>query len=305
MNTDHFIRNYRPADFDALLQLKNMAAALAADGVYLSSQAMRSLLGRPVYTPERDLFVAEIAGIVAGYLDINTETGIGRAVLEVLVLPEYRQQGIARELYRQAVPRAKAMGAKIAHVNVREDNAISRLVLKKSGFNPVRRFYEMTIDLTVVPEPDTPTVFAIRRLQAGEEVKLARLQNRSFADSWGYNPNTAEEIEYAANATENARDMIFLAMYGNRPVGYHWMNIEHDEQGEDRGRVSMLGVDPEYRGKGIGRELILVGLTNLKGRGLQVVRLTVDSTNLAANALYRSIGFRKNDVSLWYEKTLG
>jgi mycothiol synthase len=304
VNTAHYIRNYRPDDFDALLQLKNMTAALAADGVYLSPQAMRSLLRRPVYAPERDLFIAEIAGDVAGYLDINAETRIGRAVLEILVIPKYRQQGIARELYRQAAPRAKAMGAGIAHVNVREDNVIGRLVLEKAGFNPVRRFFEMTIDLTVVPESGTSTVFPIRCLQAGEEVELARLQNRSFADSWGYNPNTTEEIEYTANATANARDMIFLAMYGDRPVGYHWMHIEQDEEGENRGRISMLGVDPEYRGKGIGRELVLAGLTNLKSRGLKVARLTVDSTNLAAKSLYRSIGFRKSDASLWYEKTL-
>ena len=304
MSTDHVIRNYRPADFDALLQLKNISAALAADGGYLSLQAMRNVMGRLNYMPERDLFVAEIADVVVGYLDINAETRIGRAVLEVLVLPEYRRQGIARELYRQAVPRVKSTGAEVAHVNVCEDNTIGRLVLEKSGFSPVRRFYELTVDLMAVPEPSIPTVFPIRSLQAGEEAGLTKLQNRSFANSWGYNPNTTEEIEYTTSTTENARDLIFLATDGYRPIGYHWMKTEHDERGESWGRVSMLGVDPDYRVKGIGRELLLAGLSYLKGRGLQIARLTVDSENLAANALYRSIGFRKRDTSLWYEKPL-
>jgi len=304
VNPDLTIRNYRPADFDALLRLKNMSAALAPDGHYMSAQALRGVMGRPGYMSERDLFVAEIAGTVVGYLDINAETRIGRAVLEVLVLPEYRQRGIARELYRQAAPRAKATGAKVAHVNVREENTTGRLVLEKAGFNPVRRFYEMKMDLSVVPEPSTSTAFTMRCLQAGEEANLAGLQNRCFTDSWGYNPNTAAEIEYACNTTENARDLIFLAIDMDRLVGYHWMNIEHNEQGESQGRASMLGVDPDYRGKDIGRELMLLGMACLKGRGLRIARLTVDSENLAANNLYHSIGFKKSDTSLWYEKAL-
>jgi mycothiol synthase len=304
MSTGHIIRNYQPADFGALLQLKNMSAALAADGVYRSPQAMRDVMGRPGYVPERDLFVAEIAGDVVGYLDINAEARIGRVVLEVLVLPEYRQRGIARGLYEQSAPRVKSTEARVVHVNVRADNATGRLVLEKAGFSLVRRFFELTADLAKVAEPGTSTGFSIRSLQKGEEAGLATLQNRCFTDSWGYNPNTAEEIEYAANASKNARDLIFLAIDGDRPVGYHWMNIEHDEQGESRGRTSMLGVDPDYRGKGIGREIMLAGLACLKGRGLRIARLTVDSENLAANNLYRSIGFKKSDTSLWYEKAL-
>jgi mycothiol synthase len=304
VSTGHIIRNYQSADFGALLQLKNMSAALAADGVYISPQAMHDVMGRPGYVPERDLFVVEIAGDVVGYLDIKTETRIGRVVLEVLVLPEYRQQGIAHELYEQAAPRIKATKARVVHVNVHEDNAVGRLVLEKAGFNSVRRFYEMTIDLAKVAEPGTFTGFPIRPLQKGEEAGLATLQNRCFTGSWGYNPNTTEEIEYAVNTSRNARDLIFLAIDGDRPVGYHWMNIEQDEQGESRGRTPMLGVDPDYRGKGIGREVLLAGLARLKDRGLQIARLTVDSENLAAGALYRSIGFEKSDTSLWYEKAL-
>ena len=304
MSTDYVFRNYRPADFDALLQLKNMAAALAADGGYLSSQAIHSLLGRPGYTPEQDLFIAEISGDVVGYLDINAETKIGRAVLEALVLPEHRRQGIARELFRQAAARAKVMGAKVAHVNVREDNTTGRLVLEKAGCSPVRRFYELTVDLAVVPEPSVPAGFSIRPLREGEEAMLAELQNHSFADSWGYNPNTTEDIEYAVSVNENVRELILLAVDRDRPVGYHWMSIEHDGQGKTWGRVSMLGVDPDYQGKGIGRVLLLAGLSCLKDRGLQFARLTVDSENLAANTLYLSIGFKKSDTSLWYEKVL-
>jgi len=49
----------------------------------------------------------------------------------------------------------------------------------------------------------------------------------------------------------------------------------------------------------------LAGLSYLKSKGLRVAQLTVDSENKAANTLYRSVGFKTCDSSLWYEKALG
>ncbi|HEY32945.1 MAG TPA: GNAT family N-acetyltransferase [Dehalococcoidia bacterium] len=304
MSSDCIIRNYRPDDFEILVQLKNESISLAADGRYLSPQAVRDILERPNYIPEQDLFIAEISGTVVGYLDITNEARIGRAVLECLVLPEHRQQGIARRLYYQAVPRMKALGAQVAHVNMCEDNTLARLVLEKMGFTSVRRFNEFSVNLDIISESKMSTIFPIRPLQAGEETTLAKLQNLTYAGSWGYNPNTAEDIGYAISTAGNAPEGVCLALDKDRPAGYFWMRIEHDEQGKRRGRVSMLGVDPDYRGRGIGRELLLAGLSYLKSKKLSVAQLTVDSENLVAESLYRSIGFKKIDSSLWYEKLL-
>jgi mycothiol synthase len=66
----------------------------------------------------------------------------------------------------------------------------------------------------------------------------------------------------------------------------------------------MFGVDPDYRGKGTGKRVLLAGLAHLKSKSLQVVELTVDSENEVACALYESIGFRVRTSSLWYEKAV-
>jgi len=62
------------------------------------------------------------------------------------------------------------------------------------------------------------------------------------------------------------------------------------------------GVDPDYRGRGVGRRVLLAGLAHLRSKGLRVAELTVDSENRAACALYRSAGFETRTGSLWYEK---
>lgn len=66
----------------------------------------------------------------------------------------------------------------------------------------------------------------------------------------------------------------------------------------------MLGVAPDYRGKGIGKKLVLAGLARIRRKGLQVVELTVDSENKAAYALYQSIGFEVQTNTFWYEKVV-
>ena len=66
----------------------------------------------------------------------------------------------------------------------------------------------------------------------------------------------------------------------------------------------MLGVDRDYRGKGTGKKALLAGLARLKSKGLQVAELTVDSENKTACALYKSIGFKVQTSSYWYEKVI-
>jgi mycothiol synthase len=64
--------------------------------------------------------------------------------------------------------------------------------------------------------------------------------------------------------------------------------LKEKAPGEGAGRIYMLGVDPDYRERGLGRQLLLIGLSYLKTKGLQVIELTVDSENKVACALYRS-----------------
>jgi mycothiol synthase len=156
--------------------------------------------------------------------------------------------------------------------------------------------------------PDAEEGALLRRhLQRGEEDRLTQIQNRSFAGTWGYNPNTVEEIVYRLNMTDSSPEDVILICEGDRPIGYCWTAIEPRENavlGTNKGRIYMLGVDPDYRGRGIGRRALLAGLAYLKSRGMEVAELVVDSQNPAACALYESGGFRVSSTTAWYEKGL-
>jgi len=306
-NSPYTIRNYQPADFNKYVLLHTEAEKLEPTGCCVSPQVVAEQLGRPNYSPDQDLFIVEIDGDIVGYMDVKPELTIGRVILDCWVHPEHRRRGLATKLLGYATNRTKELGAKVAHIDIMEDNVVAGRVLCRLGFNLVRRFLKLRMSIADVCWADiNQAALGCRCLQHGEEDKLTQIQNRAFTGTWGYNPNTVEEITYETNLSNCFPEDVVLACDGDKVVGYCWTRIacKGGVPSERKGQIFMLGLDPDYRGKGIGKKILLAGLAHLKSRSLQVVELTVDSENKAACALYKSIGFKVRASSFWYEKVI-
>ncbi len=308
MSNFGYIRNYRASDFDSFVQLKNEAQKLTTEGDWLSPQVVSQNLERPNYSPEQDLFVAEVDGNIIGYMDMSPELLIGRVILDCWVNPEHRRRGVVTKLFGYATCRAQELDTKVVHVNIAEGNMTAKSALSKLGFECIRRFLELRLDMTKVRWSDVDQeALRCRHLRCGEEDKLTQIQNRSFSGTWGYNPNTEEEIRYSISMSGGAREGILLAYEEDKPIGYCWTRVEPEGKSitdENKGRILMLGVDPDYRGSGVGKRVTFAGLAYLKSKGIRFTELTVDSENEPAYALYRSVGFETCSTSLWYEKVL-
>jgi ribosomal protein S18 acetylase RimI-like enzyme len=63
-----------------------------------------------------------------------------------------------------------------------------------------------------------------------------------------------------------------------------------------RGWLNYLAVDPDRRGRGIGRALVAAGEARLRALGCPKVNLQVRRTNIDAAGFYRSLGFVDDDV---------
>jgi mycothiol synthase len=66
------------------------------------------------------------------------------------------------------------------------------------------------------------------------------------------------------------------------------------------GEIYVIGVDPDFHGRGWGRALTQAGLDWLAGQGLTVGMLYVDADNTAAVSMYRSMGFSDDHVDRSY-----
>ena len=305
----YIIRTYSSDDFDKYLQLQVESEQLEPTGHLVSARGLSEDLGRPGFRPQEDLFVAEFKAKLVGYLRITLEPGIQRALLEGAVHPRHRRRGIATKLFSYSMQRVKESGVNAAQISVSEHNTPAKSLLTKLKCLFIRNFFEMRLDIDKI-QPRTAKRDSItsRRLKQDEEKLLTEIQNRCFADTWGFNPNTTEEIAYRLNMQGRSPDDVILTFLEDKPAGYCWTIINPEEQAKNKSRkglIHMLGVDPDYRNQDIGKAILLNGLEYLKDKGVDTVELTVDSENRAACSLYESVGFEVYARTEWYEKAVG
>lgn len=302
-------RNYRTSDFNNYAELRIEAEKIDRSGRYISTQGLAEELDRPNYFPEKNVFVAESEKKIIGYISVTVELGIKRALLECLVHPWYRRKGTASKLSALALQRTKDSGMVVAQISISETNEAARSLLIRLGFRYIHRFLELKLDLYNTSLRDVKYgLLRSRGLLQGEEEMLKKIQNRSFEGTWGFNPNTNEEIVYQLNLGGGSLEDVVITFLEDRPVGYCWARINAEENAARRrkkGQIHMLGVDPDHRKKKIGKHVLITGLSYLKDKGIDVVELTTDSENEAARRLYYSMGFKEQSVTNWYEKGLG
>lgn len=302
-NPGYCLRNYSPSDFDSLVWLLARAEEVDRAGRFVSPGLLAEQMSYPRYRPEWNLFVAESRGRIVGCAHVAEEPRIGRIVLDGVVDPLRRQEGIGTALFSRAVVHGRELGAGAAHVPVAQDNEPARCLLLRLGFVPIRRHLELELDFgehrARALERDS---LDLRPLGRGEASVLAALQNRSFEGSWGYDLNSADEIEFRLRNSRLMVESVILAWAEGRPAGYCWTSYPR-ERGE-RGRIHMLGVDPAFRRRGFARVLLFAGLEQLRARGVRAAALTVDSENSQALSLYSSAGFQLRAKTIWYERAL-
>jgi mycothiol synthase len=309
MSQNYFkIRNYCYTDFDNYVQLHLEVNRLDQSGRFISKQRLVEELEHPSFHPENDLFVAEFGNIIIGYASAFLEAAVKRAILECIIHPHHRKKGIATELMGRTLRHAEASNLKVAQVCIPEANLPGKTLALRLGFKFIRHFYELALDLDNMRLPDIgPSEFVIRSLRPDEADKLTQIQNRSFAGSWGFNPNTSDEIAYRINLSSCSPANIMMVYLKNQPIGYCWTRIFTEKGSATAGRkgeIHMLGVDPDYRGKGIGRDVLLAGLANLKRAGVSIVNLSADGEDPVARGLYESVGFTVCSRTEWFEKKL-
>ena len=301
---DYQVRNYRTADLDSYHQFCLDTELIHSQKGASSQDLLGEKLRRPNYDPEKDLFVAQAGNKIVAHLDITAEPGIDRALLECLVHPDYRRRGIGSRLLEGALARLEELGISQAQFNVLEDNKIGQEFLTQRDFSHIRGFLELRTPVEDVAwqHPPVPSGLAYRHMRKGEEAVLAQLQNQCFTGSWGFHPNTEEDIIYMTTLTGHAVKDVMVAEFDGKMIAYCWVTRKGDEP---VGRVHMIGVDPQYRGMKLGRGVLMRGLKHLKDLGIEELEVTVDSQNQAAYRLYLDVGFRVWKISLWYQRRVG
>ncbi|PYL79693.1 MAG: hypothetical protein DMF21_11780 [Verrucomicrobia bacterium] len=83
------------------------------------------------------------------------------------------------------------------------------------------------------------------------------------------------------------------------PLGYITCNLSKDS---NTGRIGLVGVASEFRGKGVGKTLICGALQWFCSVGAQKIAVVTQMRNVAAQRLYQRAGFRTESVRVWYHR---
>lgn len=298
------IRAFQWSDLAALTRLSNSVnEATGTDGEY-DVELMGQYLSQPTSRPEENCFLAESGDALVGFVMIAPELEIGRCVASGGVEKAYRRRGIGRGLLRTAVERASDIGGEVLHVQVAEESEQARRLLLSCGFTAARSYSTMRWDGMIQSAPELPDGFALRSFGgAGDLEGLTDLQNAVFGGSWGFSPNSVEDIEARLRLkTCDAAGVIF-ATDGDRLAGYNW-TLRTAVPGGSTGWICMTGVHPDYRERGVGRAIVLAGMLYLTRKGVKTVELDVDDHNVAAVEMYDSLGFRRVRRLVWFEREL-
>lgn len=260
------------------------------------------MLEQPGCDPERHCFIAELDGAMAGYALIAYERPIARAVALGGALPNMRGKGVGRALVRQAVEHSAALGVDALHIEAGERNDALQRLLTSEGFEIVKQYWQMRWQGDNAPSVRLPSGFAARSLLQGEdEAALTFLQNTAFGENWGFSPNTVEQISARVEQNIGGPESILFITDEGKPAAYNWTMFSADGANPS-GVISMTGVHPNYRGRGLGRAVVAAGIAYLVDRGAAHVDLEVDSDNTPARELYLKLGFRRVSKTIWYEK---
>ena len=78
--------------------------------------------------------------------------------------------------------------------------------------------------------------------------------------------------------------------------------ITYSMESLDVVRIGLIAVEDDYRGRGIGSELLKKTIAKSKELNAKKLTVVTQATNTNALRLYEKAGFRISDVKLWYHK---
>jgi mycothiol synthase len=266
-----------------------MEASLAGDRIpgFMSADIDRALT-RIVPDPGGTIVAVE-DGRVVGYCALRHD--------DLTVHPDHRRRGHGRRLVEAALDLARSRGADHLTLYVPHHLAASQRFAEALDMTYHSSLWQFALaDGADVPPPRFPPEVTTRRLAADVPLEsFVELLNAGFVGhptpmSW-----PVDVIRHVHALPDFDPTDILIVAEASEPssmVAFARVGAATDDEGRRLGEVRLIGVRPAWRGKGLGRELLRWAVTELRGREVERIELSVEAANDRATDLYRRHGFR-------------
>ena len=249
------------------------------------------------------VFISAAPAQVVGSAMLKRRAEPGRIELGYGVADAARGKGVATAAVRQMLVRAFAdRGVREVYAETAVDNPASRRVVEKAGFNHIgQRDSEEDgrVDQWVIARQEWHIRLAmpadLSALQAAlawaidwrapvtaaaPEQRIAETGHAYLLADWGRAGDLAVVAEFAAGAAGAA----WIRQWTDAEHSYGYIDAATPELG--------IGVDPRFRGQGIGAALLAALFEQVERGGIRAISLSVEADNPALR-LYERVGFRR------------
>ena len=242
-----------------------------------------------------------------GYSQLSADRDRGELSLELVVDPGTpRPTKVSDALVGATLDQLAAVGGGTVRLWIPQAGEAGDALAARHGFDRERDLLQMRCPLPLAPAegggPDSPVATRPFRPGLDEQAWLAT-NNRAFAghpEQGRWDLDTLMEREKEEWFDPEG----FLVLEaGGHMAGSCWTKV-HAGTDPPMGEIYVVGVDPDFHGRGWGRALTRAGLDWLADRGLSVGMLYVDADNRAAVSLYRSLGFVEDHVDRSYLRSV-
>ena len=261
---------------------------------------------------DKDSWLVETgSGDVVGYAMVWVADPPRTFVAEQTVHPTHRGRGLSELLLELSESRAahaaeRSAGDAPANLGVwtHADDTERRALYERHGYHYARAFLRLEVDLIEAPTaPVWPQDIAVRAFRRHrDEAAVHAADEEAFRDHW--RPDAMDLEEWRAFRFERP----------DLDLGLWWVAWDDTEVAGSLlafetplgGYIDSLSVRRPWRGRGLGRALLLEAFAELRRRGLPRAYLGVDSENpTGAVRLYESAGMSpKRGAHLVFEKDL-
>lgn len=314
----HF--TWRPISRDDIPMLEALSRAnQEVDGreAFQSAAAYEQIfqiLGENITTDTIVAVTPDNAVAAIGLSFIPPSASEHRASLTASVHADYRKQGLGTYLMTWMQARARQMFEAFDDGLPRSFSCNTRSSLndridlfRNNGFSPVRYFNHMQRDLDVIPEKTLDASLKFVTWTEDCDVELMNAVEVAFAEHWGMPSMTHETWKARMTGTHRFRpDLTYLVMDGDAIAGFLLTDVDADRNEQTdipEAIMEVIGVLPEYRGRGIASAVMAHTMNAYKAQGFKRTALDVDTENVTnALRLYEKMGFEAVRTNVQFEK---
>ena len=273
--------------------------------------------------PYTDIIIAEINGELIGYSrgDWNIEESSGNYLYYFggFLVPAWRRKGIGSTMLGWIENRLREIASghpsdkpHFFQVYLSQFETTRKIMLEKSGYQPIRYFHEMLRpSLDDIKDFTLPEGIEIRPVLPEHYRLVWDALFESFHDHWGFSEPKESDYQGWLNDKSTFQPDLWQVAWDvstNQVAGHILTFInqtENDKFNRKRGYTESIGVRRPWRKRGLAHSMITHSLRKQKELGMTESALNVDTENLSgATRIYEECGFQIVKTNPIYRKPL-